>query len=187
MASWNGRGLIECATGQIIARDDDGRIDAWMSTTMEVCNGIGLLEGSSVRVAGLWGGGLIRSTTDEWSVQVTHVDWPDTQVLMDAGYWWRRAVIAAGLGRRVEDPGTGRKRYQGMRYHDLRHGYASALISAGCSVRAVQHALGHASAATTLNLYSHLWPGDEERIRQAVDSTFHNSVEDRLRTGATDG
>jgi hypothetical protein len=25
-------------------------------------------------------------------------------------------------------------------------------------------ALGHASAATTLNIYAHLWPGDDEVI-----------------------
>jgi integrase len=64
-------------------------------------------------------------------------------------YRWRQATGKAGL--------------TGMRYHHLRHGFASLLIAAGCSVRAVQHALGHANAATTLNLYSHLWPGDEDR------------------------
>jgi integrase len=72
----------------------------------------------------------------------------------DFGYWWRKATTAAGVP---------------IRYHDLRHAFVSLLISSGCSMRAVQHALGHASAATTLNLYSHLWPGDEDRIRQAVD------------------
>jgi integrase len=80
----------------------------------------------------------------------------------DFGYHWRRTVLAAGLGQVVRD--TGRKRYEGLRYHDLRHAFASLLIFAGCSVKAVQHALGHASAATTLNRYSHLWPGDEDRI-----------------------
>jgi hypothetical protein len=33
-------------------------------------------------------------------------------------------------------------------------------------------ALGHSSAATTLNTYGHLWPGDEDRIRQAVDGAL---------------
>ncbi len=56
------------------------------------------------------------------------------------------------------------------------------LISAGCSVKAVSSALGHSAAATTLNLYSHLWPGDEDRIRQAVDLALGGSSEDRLRT-----
>lgn len=56
----------------------------------------------------------------------------------------------------------------GVRFHDLRHFYASALISAGCSVVAVQNALGHASATETLNTYAHLWPSDEDRTRDAI-------------------
>lgn len=43
-----------------------------------------------------------------------------------------------------------------IRFHDLRHFYASALIASGCSVPAVQHALGHASATEILNTYAHL-------------------------------
>ncbi len=60
----------------------------------------------------------------------------------------------------------------GLTFHDLRHHYASALISAGCSVKAVQTALGHASASMTLDVYGHLWPGDEDRIRSAVVDVF---------------
>jgi site-specific recombinase XerD len=86
----------------------------------------------------------------------------------DFAYYWRRAATAAGVPT--------------MRYHHLRHAFASMLISAGCSVRAVQHALGHANAATTLNLYSHMWPGDEDRIRQAVDQALAQGAEDSLRT-----
>lgn len=83
------------------------------------------------------------------------------------GVAWRATRKRAGLGE--------------LRYHDLRHHFASCLISAGCSVRAVQHALGHGSASTTLNTYAHLWPGDEDRIRAAVDSAF-SPAEDQVRT-----
>ena len=69
-----------------------------------------------------------------------------------------------------------------IRFHDLRHAFASALISAGCSVKAVQRALGHASASITLDTYGHLWPGDEDRIRQAVDAVHARRAEDSLRT-----
>jgi integrase len=84
------------------------------------------------------------------------------------GYYWDRARTRAEL--------------PGVRYHDLRHAFASALIAAGCSVKAVQKALGHASAATTLDIYGHLWPGDDDRIRQAVTAAFGLDAEDRLRT-----
>lgn len=56
-------------------------------------------------------------------------------------------------------------------YHDLRHFFASVLISAGCSVKQVQVALGHESAKVTLDVYAHLFPSDDERVRQAIDST----------------
>lgn len=55
-------------------------------------------------------------------------------------------------------------------FHDLRHFTASALIAAGCSVKAVQSFLRHAKASETLDTYSHLWPTDEERIRGAIDT-----------------
>lgn len=81
--------------------------------------------------------------------------------------WWVRARDNVGL--------------EGMRFHDLRHRFASALVSAGCSVKAVQRALGHASASITLDVYGHLWPGDEDRMRQAVDRAL-GPAEDQLRT-----
>ena len=55
-----------------------------------------------------------------------------------------------------------------VRLHDLRHFYASGLITAGCDVVTVQRALGHSSATTTLNTYSHLWPTAEDRTRAAA-------------------
>jgi integrase len=60
-------------------------------------------------------------------------------------------------------------RMSGVGFHDLRHWYASALIRAGLSVKVVSERLGHTDAAMTLNVYSHLWPDDEDRSRQAID------------------
>ena len=60
--------------------------------------------------------------------------------------------------------------------HDLRHHAAAMLISAGCSVKAVQSFLGHATAAETLDTYGHLWPGDEDRIRAAIDAALRANV-----------
>jgi integrase len=56
--------------------------------------------------------------------------------------------------------------------HALRHFYASGLISGGASVKQVQMALGHASPAITLKVYSHMWPGDDDRIRDLSDATM---------------
>jgi integrase len=53
--------------------------------------------------------------------------------------------------------------------HQLRHHFASLLIARGASVKVVQRRLGHASAKTTLDVYGHLWPDDEDATRAAID------------------
>lgn len=54
-------------------------------------------------------------------------------------------------------------------FHSLRHYYTSLLIRHGESVKTVQARLGHASAAETLDTYSHLWPDSDDRTREALD------------------
>jgi integrase len=66
-----------------------------------------------------------------------------------------------------------------MAIHALRHYYASLLIRHGESVKTVQARLGHATAAETLDTYSHLWPDSEDRTRE-VDSVL--GAADWLRT-----
>jgi integrase len=73
-------------------------------------------------------------------------------------YVWAPALRAAGV-----EPG----RENGM--HALRHWYASVLLDAGESIKAVSEYLGHASAAFTLATYTHLMPSSEQRTRSAVD------------------
>lgn len=60
----------------------------------------------------------------------------------------------------------------GRRFHMLRHVFASVLIASGASVRVVQARMGHATAAETLDTYSHLWPDDDDRTRAAIDAMF---------------
>ncbi len=72
----------------------------------------------------------------------------------------------------------------GLRLHDLRHAYASALIVAGESVKVVQQRMGHASAMVTLDVYGHLWPDSDDKTRSAVDA-FLGAGADSLRTAET--
>ena len=77
-------------------------------------------------------------------------------------------------GRRSDDSGGRRRGQRAPRRHGLhllRHYYASLLIRYGESVKTVQARLGHATAAETLDTYSHLWPDSDDRTRQAVDSS----------------
>ena len=64
----------------------------------------------------------------------------------DVGEGFRSAVKAAGL------TGPGR-----LSLHSLRHTFASLLIAKGLDVVFVSRQLGHASPATTLGVYAHLF------------------------------
>ncbi len=73
----------------------------------------------------------------------------------------------------------------GFRYHDLRHYFASLLISSGLDVKVVQTRLRHASAMTTLNTYGHMWPDADESSRAAVSVVLaarKDSPKDSSRT-----
>jgi integrase len=55
---------------------------------------------------------------------------------------------------------------KGVRLHDLRHLHATQLLAAGVPVRTVSGRLGHANAATTLNVYAHFLEASD---RDAAD------------------
>ncbi len=64
-----------------------------------------------------------------------------------------------------------------IRFHDLRHTYASLLIAQGEDIKFVQSQLGHSSAKTTLDRYGHLFPGTHKEAARRLDQTvFGNSV-----------
>ncbi len=85
------------------------------------------------------------------------------------GHQWRTACRAAGV--------------PGLRYHALRHTFASTLLSRGVSVKAVADWLGHANPNITLTTYAHLMPADEEVARCVLDAALAPPA-DTVRTAA---
>lgn len=77
-------------------------------------------------------------------------------------------------------------RTDGLDTHSLRHFYASALIAGGASVKQVSSVLGHSSAVVTLRVYSHLWPGDDDRTRAVIDSVLAGLVDGLWTADASD-
>lgn len=76
---------------------------------------------------------------------------------------WTPALLRAGL------PLT-------LRFHDLRHSYATWLVTDGVPINAVQKVMGHANASTTLNRYTHTPSDYEDRVRDS----FADSADDLL-------
>jgi integrase len=66
--------------------------------------------------------------------------------------------------------------------HALRHFYASTLLDAGESIKALANYLGHADPGFTLRTYTHLMPSSEERTRKAIDQAFGYQLALRLMT-----
>jgi integrase len=56
----------------------------------------------------------------------------------------------------------------GLRFHDLRHSYASWLITSGVPVPDVQRVMGHEHPTTTLAIYTHVQEGSENRVLEAL-------------------
>ena len=81
VTSTQGRGVVDCATGERVARDPDPE-PAWPDHHTLTCRGIGPLDGAAIGVCGLMGGGLHTTTTDGWSVEVVAPDWPVENVLL---------------------------------------------------------------------------------------------------------
>ena len=50
-----------------------------------------------------------------------------------------------------------------IRFHDLRHTFASLLIANGEDIVRVSRLLGHSSPTVTLNVYSHILPNEHYR------------------------
>ena len=67
---------------------------------------------------------------------------------------WYPATTAAGLGRFVDNEATGRKRYVGLGFHDLRRANATGLVAEGVDIKTAQALLGHSNAQLTLGLYA---------------------------------
>lgn len=99
-------------------------------------------------------GGLIFTSRESRAINRNHFN----------RYVWKPALAAAGV-----DP----SRVNGT--HALRHYYASVLLDAGVSIRALADWLGHDDPGFTLRVYTHLMPASTDRARQAVDDAWRGA------------
>ncbi len=96
-----------------------------------------------------------------------------------AGLRWCEsgAVFTTSIGTTI-DPDRLNKHYKALlgraglrdqRFHDLRHTAATLMLRDGLPVHEVSAVLGHAQTSTTLNVYSHVLPGGNDRAAAAME------------------
>jgi integrase len=78
---------------------------------------------------------------------------------------WRPNRVTHAFMRVRSDVGI-----SGVRLHDLRHFSATRLLAAGVPVNTVAGRVGHANAATTLNVYGHFLESSDETGAQVLES-----------------
>jgi integrase len=79
-----------------------------------------------------------------------------------------RCLQAAGLKRR--------------RYHDLRHTFASLLLTAGAPIAYVSEQMGHSSIELTVKRYGHLQPGANRGFINGLPGTKKSHSEKQTGT-----
>ena len=79
IVSSQGRGVVDCLTGEKIARDYEDYFEG--EESLEV-RGIGILSGKNIRMAGLYGGGLPIYTEDGWTLESVTLSWPEEMILL---------------------------------------------------------------------------------------------------------
>jgi len=69
-----------------------------------------------------------------------------------------------------------------IRLYDLRHTAATLALSAGVPPKVVAEQLGHASAAFTLDIYSHLLPHMQSEAAERVEALLYPNSDPVMKT-----
>lgn len=79
VVSSQGRGVIDCLTGEKVARDYE---EFHENETKLEAQGIGILSDRTIRMSGLFGGGLPSITEDGWQLECVTLKWPEQMLIL---------------------------------------------------------------------------------------------------------
>jgi integrase len=75
--------------------------------------------------------------------------------------------LSRGFARIVKRAGL-----ENVRFHDLRHSFASLMLLRGAKPKVISEALGHASVAFTMDVYSHIIEGMQSEAMALLDEVL---------------
>jgi len=84
-------------------------------------------------------------------------------------------VLTHAFGRIVARAGL-----KDVRFHDLRHTFASLMLLRGAKPKVISEALGHSSVAFTMDTYSHIIDGMQEDAMALLDEVLPAGVSKKL-------
>jgi integrase len=99
--------------------------------------------------------------------------WQDTDLVVDRGDGGPIHPVSLSHGFAVI---AARASLPDVRLHDLRHGFASALLKAGVNVKVVSEALGHSRTAFTMDVYAHVLPGMGDQVAKAIEKALRGKI-----------
>ena len=81
----------------------------------------------------------------------------------------------SNLRSRIFDPALKKAKIPKIRFHDLRHCYASLLIDQGESPKYIQNQMGHSSINVTFDIYGHLMKDSNQEAATRLGNTIFGS------------
>ena len=94
------------------------------------------------------------------------------------------SVLSHAFGRVAKQAGL-----EGVRFHDLRHTFASLMLLRGAKPKVISEALGHASVAFTMDVYSHIIEGMQEDamalLNEVLPAGVNNGVSQKNNANLT--
>ena len=70
-----------------------------------------------------------------------------------------------------------------IRFHDLRHTFASLLIDQGENIKYIQKQLGHSKPSVTMDIYAHLMNEENQEAAKKLDDTIFGSGSKTVANG----
>ena len=101
-------------------------------------------------------------------------------LLLQEEYDNKNYVFCNKLGKPIEDKRPGRNlktiltsiSIEPIKFHALRHTYATRLFEAGIPPKTVQHLMGHSDIETTMNIYTHVMKEQKLEAMEKINNIF---------------
>ena len=68
-----------------------------------------------------------------------------------------------------------------IRFHDLRHRFATLSLEQGMDIKTVSHMLGHTDARFTINTYMHVTDSMQENVANTMSNLIESAGKDKKK------